>query len=295
MNTTMQYPVWVDPAHIHHYGGAVHPEHPARVERIVAEVGRLLHPKIDFRVTTEPLDPALVAACNKKKAWSLLGDGDTYQTAATEALLERGCVMLDEAVDELAAGSHCSAFVLIRPPGHHAGPDGLHAGFCHQNNVWHAALRFCAAGFTNVTIFDWDVHHGDGTEALWRASTDPIRFCSMHAFGPGIYPGTGHAYESEGLLNVPVREGTGSRTYYQLFREKVLPFLETADVLLISAGYDGHKEDPMGYLRLDEDTYRAMSRDLKEVGCPVLFVLEGGYNTDALARSVVETIRPWLV
>jgi acetoin utilization deacetylase AcuC-like enzyme len=75
----------------------------------------------------------------------------------------------------------------------------------------------------------------------------------------------------------------------------VLPFLETADVLLISAGYDGHKEDPMGYLRLDEDTYRAMSRDLKEVGCPVLFVLEGGYNTDALARSVVETIRPWLV
>lgn len=291
---TGSYPVWVDFQHIHHFGDAMHPEHPARVERILEELGRVLGTKIDLHASTESLESTIVAACSKKGAWSRTTDGDTYKTPATAVLVERGTAMLKEAVDHLVAGKSRSGFVLIRPPGHHAGPGKSPAGFCHKNNVWHAALRFWDAGYKNIGIFDWDVHHGDGTEALWRLSRSPIRFCSMHAFGPDIYPGTGAAFESKGLLNVPLPKGTGPRTYYKMFQEKVLPFLETSDVVLISAGYDGHKDDPMGYLRLDEEVYFAMSRDLKGLGCPVLFVLEGGYNADALARCVVATIGPWL-
>jgi acetoin utilization deacetylase AcuC-like enzyme len=294
-----QFPVWVDLEHIHHFGDRMHPEHPGRVERILMELHHVFGNKIDLHANADPLPEDILAACTKKTSWRPTTDGDTYETAATELLLERGRAMLDAAVDTLIEGSprhnNCG-FVLIRPPGHHAGPDDIPTGFCHQNNVWHAALRFAEAGYENITIFDWDVHHGDGTEAIWRSSPplSPIRFCSMHAFGPGIYPGTGEAFESRGLLNVPVAKGTGGRSYYKLFREKVLPFLESADVILISAGYDAHADDPMGYLRLDEETYYAMSRDVKGLGCPVLFVLEGGYNPDALARSVVATMRPWL-
>ena len=288
------YPVWVDSQQKYHFGDAMHPEHPTRVERILIELHSVLGSKVDFHATTDPLEASLLAACSKKSAWSRTTDGDTYRTPATDVLVERGQRMLDDAVEHLAAGKSRSGFVLIRPPGHHAGPGNRPAGFCHKNNVWYAALRCVDAGYKNVGIFDWDVHHGDGTEALWRLSRAPIRFCSMHAFGPDVYPGTGAAFESKGLLNVPLPKGTGPRTYYKAFQENVLPFLETSDIILISAGFDGHKDDPMGYLRLDEEVYFAMSKDLKGLGCPVLFVLEGGYNPEALARSVVATIGPWL-
>jgi acetoin utilization deacetylase AcuC-like enzyme len=293
------YHLWVDPEQLHHWGSAVHPEHPARVITILEEVERTIGDKVVVRKTNLPLDNAIVTACCQPNAWRLLADGDTYQTPATPVLLERGQRMLENAVEHLvtriAEAEGRSTFVLIRPPGHHATLNGgKPAGFCYQNNAWYAALRLCNAGFSNVAIFDWDVHHGDGTEALWRASAAPIRFCSMHAYGPDIYPGTGAEWDSKGLLNIPLEKGTGPRTYYQIFRERVLPFLGTADAIVISAGYDGHKDDPMGYFRLTEEVYESMSRDLKELGVPVLFVLEGGYHVGALARSVVATIRPWL-
>jgi acetoin utilization deacetylase AcuC-like enzyme len=294
MATNTPYHVWVDSQQIHHWGSAVHPEHPARVITILEEIARTIGDKVVICSNDLPLDAATVASCSKPNAWRLLADGDTYQTAATPALLQRGRTMLDSAVEHLAGGGGRSTFVLIRPPGHHAGPSKTPAGFCHQNNVWHAALGLCKAGFSNVAIFDWDVHHGDGTEALWRESRAPIRFCSMHAYGPDIYPGTGAEWDAKGLLNIPLAKGTGPRTYYQIFRERVLPFLGTADAIVISAGYDGHADDPMGYLRLTEEVYESMSKDLKELGVPVLFVLEGGYHVGALARSVVATIRPWL-
>lgn len=292
--TAAAYPVWVDPQQIHHCGSAIHPEHPARVITTLEEIERSLAGKVAINSNQLPLAPSITAACSKPHSWRMLADGDTYATRATAALLVRGQGLLNAAVDHLAAGHHPSAFVLIRPPGHHAGPGNTPAGFCHQNNVWHAALRFIRAGFQNVAIFDWDVHHGDGTEALLRQSHHPIRFCSMHAYGPDIYPGTGAAIDTPTLLNIPLAKGTGPRTYYQIFQEKVLPFLESADVILISAGYDGHADDPMGYLRLNEEVYHSMSKDLKGLGVPVLFVLEGGYHVGALARSVVATITPWL-
>lgn len=291
--TSPAFPVWVDYQHIHHFGDKLHPEHPARIECTLREIHRVFGSRITLHGNTIRLEEDIITACSRRKPWSLLADGDTYRTAATPFLLKRGREMLDAAVDDLVSSKR-GGFVLIRPPGHHAGPGDSPGGFCHQNNIWYTALQCCKAGFKNVAIFDWDVHHGDGTETLCRSSHHPIRFCSMHAYGLDIYPGTGDAYESDKILNIPLPCGTGSRTYLRMFREKVLPFLETADILLISAGYDAHKEDPMGYLRLDEDTYKTMSEDLKGLGRPVLFVLEGGYNPDALARSVVATITPWI-
>ena len=275
----------------------MHPESPERVEAILAA----LPAGVDLRIWRSPLPAEVRSAVDKKgQAWSKTLDADTYKTAATPFLLERGRELLNAAVDAVLTGETNRGFALIRPPGHHAGPLNIPTGFCHQNNLWHCAERFYAAGKTQIAMLDWDVHHGDGTEAILAhkgAAYPGIRFCSIHAFGPGIYPGTGAASRSDTILNLPLPRGCGPVSFLRSFRTEALPYLlekGKPDVILVSAGYDAHKDDPMGYMRLEDDTYAAMSEDLKGIGCPVLFVLEGGYNTAALGRSVAATIRPWL-
>jgi acetoin utilization deacetylase AcuC-like enzyme len=117
----------------------------------------------------------------------------------------------------------------------------------------------------------------------------------MHAFGPGIFPGTG-LYQSDTIMNIPLKVGTDSETYVGHFAGSVIPFLAKGkpDILIISAGYDGHEKDPMGLLQLREQTYTYMSGQLKSLNCPVLFLLEGGYNPVVLASCVVATLEPWL-
>jgi acetoin utilization deacetylase AcuC-like enzyme len=292
------FPVWADAEHVFHKGAAAHPECPERVEAILAA---LPYEKVEVRLLREPLpDEVRAAVLGKGKTWTMTKDADTYKTAATPLLLERGWHLLDEAVDTLRSGETKRGFVLIRPPGHHAGPFGLPSGFCHQNNIWHCAERFYASGWTKIAILDWDVHHGDGTEAIvaHKGYLFPgVRFCSIHAFGAGVYPGTGAASRSDTVLNLPLPVGCGPRSFLKEFRTEALPYLlekGTPDVILVSAGYDAHKDDPMGYMRLEDETYTTLSEDLKGVGCPVLFVLEGGYNTAALGRCVAATIAPWL-
>jgi acetoin utilization deacetylase AcuC-like enzyme len=151
-------------------------------------------------------------------------------------------------------------------------------------------------GYERVGILDWDAHHGDGTEVCVEKGGDTnIRFCSIHAFGKGVFPGTGARKRTEQVLNVPVSVNTDAATYLDAFRSLVLPFLAGVDALIVSAGYDGHEKDPMGLLRLQESTYVEMASDLKEMGCPLLFLLEGGYRPDVLAACVEATLKPWLV
>jgi acetoin utilization deacetylase AcuC-like enzyme len=284
--------VWLDLEQEVHKGDLDHPESPLRIKAIQA----LLQTRIGvvMKERSDPIPRILEPASSH--SWTL-ADGDTYCTPYTPILLERGYQMIQEATRALALHRTPCAFVCIRPPGHHANSKGIASGFCHQNNVWIAVEQLKNQGFHSIGIFDWDAHHGDGTEDCVRDAADPhIRFVSLHAYGPGIFPGTG-LYQSDTVLNIPLRQGTDSETYVGHFMGSVLPFLAKGkpDIIIISAGYDGHEKDPMGLLQLREQTYTYMSGQLKSLTCPVLFLLEGGYNPEVLGSCVEATLKPWLI
>jgi acetoin utilization deacetylase AcuC-like enzyme len=283
--------LWLDLEQEVHKGEVGHPESPLRIKAIQRAVASL--DSLVLRIRTDPIPKIQEPASSH--TW-FLDKGDTFCTVYTQALLERGFEMIREATRSLALGITDCAYVCIRPPGHHA-TDTIQSGFCHQNNVWIAIEQLRSQGFHSIGVIDWDAHHGDGTEYCIRASADPnLRFVSLHAYGPDIFPGTGSAANNtDHILNVPIPLGTNSETYIGLFHEKVLPFLKkgSPDLLIVSAGYDGHEKDPMGLLQLREQTYTYMSGQLKDFDCPVLFLLEGGYNPEVLASCVVATLKPW--
>jgi acetoin utilization deacetylase AcuC-like enzyme len=228
-------------------------------------------------------------------SWSFLDDGDTYVTPFTSELLDRGKRMIEEAVDlladGLADGQVDSAFVCIRPPGHHSGSKGP-SGFCHQNNAWLAAKEFYRRRIRHCTIFDFDAHHGDGTEdCVRRGGLRGIKFCSTHAFGKGIYPGTGdRTGNSDTILNIPLNKGCTGTEYEKVVETEVIPFLSDSEVIIVSAGYDGHEEDPMGLLQFQDSTYEKIGSVLRGLGKPILYLLEGGYEPTVLARCVERTL-----
>jgi acetoin utilization deacetylase AcuC-like enzyme len=191
------------------------------------------------------------------------------------------------------------AFCGTRPPGHHAVADRA-MGFCLFNNAAVAAEHARAAhGAERVLILDWDVHHGNGTEAIFYESPH-VLYSSIHQ--SPLYPGTGAATdfgrgEGEGYtVNLPVPPGSGSGEFLSLVEHVVAPVAREFDpaLLLISAGYDAHRDDPLAQCEVDESGYAGMTaamRDLgAELGAPVLVCLEGGYSVGALASSVVATI-----
>lgn len=225
-----------------------------------------------------------------KAGGGLLDEGDTFAVEASYrvALLAVGAVL--EAVDAVVEGRHRAAFCAVRPPGHHA-EVGRAMGFCLFNNVAIAA-RYCQGthNMKRIAILDWDVHHGNGTQHIFEA--DPtVLFISVHQYP--FYPGTGARTErgtgnGEGYtLNIPLPAGSGETRYLQAFTEEIVPALErfAPDMLLISAGFDAHRDDPIAGMRLTEKSYGAMTVVVKQFA-PVVSVLEGGYNLDALARSV---------
>ena len=222
--------------------------------------------------------------------------GDMYWTPYTTDLLKRGKEMIEEACATLLSNKGGCAFVLIRPPGHHSDNTGSAEGFCHQNNAWIATTLFQSYGLSKITILDWDAHHGDGTESYVKATgTEDVRFCSLHAYGPDVYPGTGAELMTPTILNVPLPVGTRTRTYMKHFHNIVVPWLspKKPEVIIVSAGYDGHRDDPMELLGLDESAFQEISAYLKTFGCPVLFLLEGGYNPEVLGSCVKATLDPW--
>lgn len=275
----------------------MHPESPRRIETILAA----LTPAIDagalqlrtFESEDVPIHP------RPQRSWRLK-DGDTYKTIYTDAVLKVTNRMLLAAVNDLVEAKTCCGFVLCRPPGHHASMAGP-AGFCHVNNAWTAIQLLLRHGLRRIAVYDWDVHHGDGTQALVENAVgeeyDQVRFVSTHAHGRGIYPGTGEYEKTERVLSIPFRRGATHDAFLHVFHEEVLPFLQSAgapEIVLVSAGYDGHAQDPMELMRLVHDTYEAMSESLQTLGCPVLFLLEGGYNPEALAKCVLKTLQPWM-
>jgi acetoin utilization deacetylase AcuC-like enzyme len=234
----------------------------------------------------------------KVKEAVILDWGDTVATAATTqaALHAAGCAV--QAVRNVLAGELPSAFCAVRPPGHHAEPDRA-MGFCIFNNVAIAAADLLDKGGLNrVAIVDWDVHHGNGTERMF-IDDDRVLYISLHQYPH--YPGTGHQNvtgdgKGKGFtLNIPMGSGSGDDEYREAFDYKVIPAINdyNPEFLLISAGFDGHKSDPLSGTYLTTALFGAMTRMLKECAerhCQgrIVSLLEGGYDLDALAESVEE-------
>ena len=209
----------------------------------------------------------------------ILFDSDTIATETTweAAVLAAGVAL--EAVDR-------GGFALVRPPGHHALADRA-MGFCFLNSIAVAA-RYAQAelGLARVAIVDIDVHHGNGTEAIFRGD-ETVFFASLHQWP--FYPGTGGpGTNDETTLNVPVDAGTGDDEFLSLFAEQVVPAVIAfaPDLVLVSAGFDAHEEDPLGGLELTDDAFRELAASCAGLAPRVAAVLEGGYNLATLPRLV---------
>ena len=187
-------------------------------------------------------------------------------------------------------------FVASRPPGHHAMPSyGM--GFCIFNNVAIAAhYALAQPGIERVAIFDWDVHHGNGTQAI--AEHHPkIYYCSLHQ--APFYPGTGKPSETgkfQNILNVPIEAHTTFTEYQNQMEEKIVPFLQSVnpDMLLISAGYDATENDPLAQVCLQPADYQNLMRMCLGITERILLGLEGGYHCESLAQSVVATLSAYV-
>jgi acetoin utilization deacetylase AcuC-like enzyme len=202
----------------------------------------------------------------------------------------------------LIAGEAAVGFCGVRPSGHHA-ESGRAMGFCLFNNVAVAAAAAIAEfGLERVLVFDWDVHHGNGTEEIFAPRSD-VLFASLHQ--SPLYPGTGPMEfagngAGEGYtINLPVPPGTGEADWMELFDQVVMPASEAfgPQLVLVSAGFDAHAADPLAECRLRTETFAIMAGRLRDftstAGIPLGMVLEGGYNHEVLAESVC-TILPVL-
>jgi acetoin utilization deacetylase AcuC-like enzyme len=266
-------------AHLHPTGHHLHPESPERLVRLLEHF-----PSFDEGVaaTREQISrvhsPAYVDAVDAlhEEVWL---DGDTLAGPTTweAARLAAGCAI--RAVDT-------GGFALIRPPGHHA-LTACAMGFCIFNNVAVAA-RYAQRelGLERVAIVDFDVHHGNGTEALFRGDQS-VLFVSLHQWP--FWPGSGGpGTNDETTLNVPLPEGAGDAEYARAFAEEVEPLVAgfEPDLVLVSAGFDAHADDPLAGMRLTVEGFRDISRRCAALGPRVAAVLEGGYNLDTLPALV---------
>jgi acetoin utilization deacetylase AcuC-like enzyme len=218
-------------------------------------------------------------------------DPDTCLSAGSVAATLRGSGAACFAVDEVVAGSARNAFCATRPPGHHAGA-AVAMGFCLLN---HVAVAACHAReehrLERVAILDFDVHHGNGTQAIFETTPD-VLFVSSHQMP--LYPGTGHPDETGcgNVFNLPLPPGAGSAEFRRAWSETGLPNLERfrPDIILISAGFDAHQRDPLGQLELEDDDFGWITAEICAIArraCAgrVVSVLEGGYDLQALARA----------
>jgi acetoin utilization deacetylase AcuC-like enzyme len=232
---------------------------------------------------------ATVTTASQYSAWL---DPDTYTTPQSGALARRSAGALLVAVEAVLNGEAASAFVATRPPGHHATADRA-MGFCLFNGVAVAAAAALRAGVERLAIVDWDVHHGNGTQAIFDA--DPrVLYFSTHA--APFYPGTGAVRESGSAaaggtkVNVPLPHGTGDGAFVAAYAQLAVPALvkHQPELILVSSGWDAHARDPLGTLNVTTEGYTRVASLILEVArdlCNgrIVVTLEGGYDPHALA------------
>jgi acetoin utilization deacetylase AcuC-like enzyme len=285
-----------------------HPEQPARIVAIDRALAARDYLGFE-RVSSPPVERSVLEAIHPPRHVELIErvaarggaqiDADTVVSAGSFVAALHAAGGAVSLVDRLLSGSALTGFSLHRPPGHHA-ETGRAMGFCLFNNVAVAARHALDAhGLERVMVIDWDVHHGNGTNDIFH--TEPrVLFCSIHQ--SPLYPGTGPASDvgsgpGRGFtVNLPVEPGAGDAEFRSLIDHVVVPLARSyaPQLLLVSAGYDAHVDDPLADCRVTDAGYGAMARSLRDLaaqlGIPVGAVLEGGYALDALARSVVVTM-----
>lgn len=311
----MDRPIWLltDAAmDVHHAHG--HPERPERRNAAAAGVRQAAAASLVevacAAVTDEEAerihDPSLLAALDElDRSGGGWLDPDTYlgPGSMTAARLAAGATV--GAARAVAQGSTEVAFAAVRPPGHHAAAARA-SGFCLLNSVAVAVAALRADGSARrIAIVDWDVHHGDGTQEIFEGDPD-LCYASTHQWP--LFPGTGRATDrgigvAEGTKhNRPLDPGSGDAEFVDAWVGELLPAVEdfAPDALLVSAGYDGHRADPLANLEVTEAGYRAVAEALgalsTRLGLPgVALTLEGGYDLDALRDSVAATVEGLLV
>jgi len=306
----------IDPDYMKHLPGEAHPERPERIQVLLDLADQLdrkrfarLAPRAARRADlerTHGIDHVrLVESTSKVNRYALDGDTITCRDSFGVGLLAVGGFL--NLLDSIVAGDSQNGFALVRPPGHHALRDRA-MGFCLFNTMAIGAEYLKHAhGAKKILIMDWDVHHGNGTQdAFYR---DPsVLFVSTHQFP--FYPGTGAVQEigagaGEGFtINVPLPAGCADRQYLQVFQDVIVPAAENfhPEWILVSAGFDPHRRDPLGGMGVSEQGFAAMAQTLlaladKLCDARIVFLLEGGYDLAALRDSVAAVLSemqaPW--
>lgn len=299
-------------AFLQHDTGPAHVERPSRLTAIVTA---LKEAKIREHLHQVIIDPAaeddllavhapehlrfIRTSCRDGR--HLLDEGDTFVSASSPdvaILAAGGCIA---AADAVMRGILRNVFCAVRPPGHHACRNRV-MGFCLINNIAvtarHIQRRY---GVRRLAIVDWDVHHGNGTQEIFYDDPD-ILFISIHQMP--LWPGTGDRTEQgSGLgrgatINIPVAPGAGESVYLKAFTGEIVPALGQfrPEAILISCGFDAHRDDPLAQIELSENSFGLLTGILTDTarrlcGGRVISVLEGGYNLPALAASAVQHIR----
>lgn len=300
--------LFTHPACIEHEPGPMHPESPARLKAVLAALEAPEFAGLERR-EAPPAEQAQIARVHPANyvatileaipASGYYGiDADTIVSPGSGEAALRAAGAVCAAVDAVMAGEASNAFCAVRPPGHHAEPNRA-MGFCLFNNVAVGAAHAKEAhGLERVAVVDFDVHHGNGTQAMfWNDPT--LFFGSTHQMP--LYPGTGSATErgiDGNIVNVPLPPMAGSAEFRAAMSEGVLPALSRfgPDFLFVSAGFDAHEADPLASLRFQDDDYAWATTRLLEVAgesCAgrLVSTLEGGYDLGALANSSAAHIR----
>lgn len=302
------FPIIYSDEFLQHQTGRFHPEKPERLIAIASALksATFAH-QLEWKTPT-PVDERVLSCVNQIHTaahihtiehLALNGGGyldpDTPVSAASYDVALLAVSAWLDGVDTVLTTNN-PAFVLARPPGHHA-EKSQGMGFCLFSNAAIAAnYALKKPGVNKVGILDWDVHHGNGTQAI--VETNPqIAYCSLHQFP--FYPGTGSATERgeyKNVLNLPLLAGSTISTYQLLFERAIIPFFTSfqIDLLIVSAGYDANAADPLANIDLQPKDYKTLTNYCLQLTPRVLLGLEGGYDLETLSQSVVATIEQCL-
>ena len=302
--TTLLY---THPACLDHDPGRHHPESPARLRAVLAALDDPEFARLERREAPEADREDLLRVHSPRHVERTLGavpktghvgiDADTVLSPASGEAALRAAGAVVAAVDAVVAREGDNAFCAVRPPGHHAEP--LRAmGFCLFNNAAIGALRARQVhGLARVAVIDFDVHHGNGTQAAFEMDGS-LFYASTHQYP--LYPGTGSAGETGvgNIVNVPLRPMSGSGQFRLALTQRILPALDAfrPEFVLVSAGFDAHRDDPLAQLMLDEADYTWVTERLLEIAYRhakgrLVATLEGGYDLPALAASAAAHVR----